>query len=44
MRTATENSWNCCGCGDSSNVPDSLLFIRPDANNHAAVCRAIPLK
>jgi hypothetical protein len=37
--------WDCHGCGDSSDRPeDDFLFrIRPDANNHAATCRAIPL-
>ncbi|WP_236246885.1 hypothetical protein [Streptomyces sp. CC210A] len=39
------NSWNCLGCGDSSRSPekDYLFRIRPDANNHATACRAIPL-
>lgn len=40
-----ENRWDCHGCGDSSDCPetDYLFRIRPDANNHAAACRAIPL-
>ncbi|MFJ6000349.1 hypothetical protein [Streptomyces sp. NPDC092370] len=41
-----KNRWDCHGCGDSSNRPeeDFLFCIRPEANNHAATCRAIPLK
>ncbi|MBX4175564.1 MULTISPECIES: hypothetical protein [Streptomyces] len=41
-----KNRWNCHGCGDSSDRPeeDFLFRIRPDANNHAANCRAIPLR
>ncbi|MEU6896317.1 hypothetical protein ABZ934_32185 [Streptomyces sp. NPDC046557] len=42
---AKNNRWNCLGCGDSSTCPeqDGLFRIRPDANNHATACRAIPL-
>ncbi|MFD5513167.1 hypothetical protein ACFWIB_36205 [Streptomyces sp. NPDC127051] len=38
--------WNCHSCGDTSDRPeeDYLFRIRPDANNHASTCRAIPLK
>ncbi|MFE1612708.1 hypothetical protein G3M53_07725 [Streptomyces sp. SID7982] len=45
-RYSRENSWNCRGCGDSSNRPeeDYLARTRRDANSHAAACRAIPLK
>ncbi|WP_328698526.1 hypothetical protein [Streptomyces sp. NBC_00342] len=41
-----DNRWHCTGCGDSSDCPDQdfLFRIRPDANNHAAACRAIPLR
>ncbi|MFF3558293.1 hypothetical protein ACFYXL_33320 [Streptomyces tsukubensis] len=41
-----KNRGDCRGCGDSSDRPeeDFLFCIRPDANNHAATCRAIPLK
>lgn len=41
-----QNRWNCHGCGASSQLADGdfLFCIRPDANNHAAACRAIPLK
>ncbi|MGK5628551.1 hypothetical protein [Streptomyces sp. URMC 123] len=41
-----KNRWDCRGCGESSDRPaaDFLCFIRPDANNHAAACRAIPLR
>jgi hypothetical protein len=41
-----KNRWNCHGCGDSSVRPaeDFLFRIRPDANNHAVTCRAIPLR
>ncbi|MFD5192589.1 hypothetical protein ACFWMU_31455 [Streptomyces sp. NPDC058357] len=41
-----ENRWGCRGCGDSSGRPeeDYLFSIRPDANHHAAACRAIPLR
>lgn len=41
-----KNRWDCHGCGDSSDRPeeDYLFRIRPDANNHAATCRAIPLR
>ncbi|WP_301129078.1 hypothetical protein [Streptomyces cacaoi] len=41
-----KNRWNCHGCGDSRGWPeeDYLDRIRPDANNHAATCRAIPLR
>lgn len=37
--------WDCRGCGDTSDMPetDYLFRIRPDANNHATACRAIPL-
>ncbi|MEU9706169.1 hypothetical protein [Streptomyces sp. NPDC047981] len=40
------NRWDCHGCGESSDRPveDFLFRIRRDANNHAATCRAIPLK
>ncbi|GGU60920.1 hypothetical protein [Streptomyces lavendofoliae] len=42
---AHDNRWSCHGCGDSSRAPEvSYLFrIRPDANDHATACRAIPL-
>ncbi|MGZ2360939.1 hypothetical protein LRE75_30390 [Streptomyces sp. 372A] len=42
---AQDNRWNCLGCGDTSSSPEqSYLFnIRPDANDHATSCRAIPL-
>ncbi|MFD5728304.1 hypothetical protein ACFWMT_19735 [Streptomyces sp. NPDC058368] len=42
---AQDNRWNCLGCGDTSRSPEqSYLFnIRPDANDHATACRAIPL-
>ncbi|MFD8629612.1 hypothetical protein ACFV4E_38170 [Streptomyces hygroscopicus] len=41
-----KNRWNCHGCGDSSDRPeqDYLFRIRPNANSHAAACRAIPLR
>ncbi|TWF73960.1 hypothetical protein [Streptomyces capillispiralis] len=41
-----KNRWNCHGCGDFSDRPeeDFLFCIRPDANSHAANCRAIPLR
>lgn len=41
-----QNRWDCHGCGDSSSrLEEDLLFcIRPDANSHAASCRAIPLR
>ncbi|MGW2109507.1 hypothetical protein [Streptomyces sp. NPDC001948] len=41
-----KNRWDCHGCGDSSDRPeeDYLFSIRPNANHHAAACRAIPLK
>ncbi|WP_030554194.1 hypothetical protein [Streptomyces exfoliatus] len=41
-----KNRWVCHGCGDSCELPegDFLFRIRPDANSHAATCRAIPLK
>ncbi|MEU7031438.1 hypothetical protein AB0A60_32680 [Streptomyces sp. NPDC046275] len=40
-----KNSWDCRGCGASSDLPeeDFLFRIRPDANEHASTCRAIPL-
>ncbi|MZE51412.1 hypothetical protein GTY86_08820, partial [Streptomyces sp. SID5770] len=40
-----KNRWHCHGCGDSSDRPeeDYLFRIRPDANDHATACRAIPL-
>ncbi|GHJ19166.1 hypothetical protein [Streptomyces albus] len=44
--TSPAHRWNCQGCGDSSDAPreDFLFRIRPDANSHAATCRAIPLR
>ncbi|MEV8455538.1 hypothetical protein AB0467_28400 [Streptomyces sp. NPDC052095] len=41
-----KNRWDCHGCGDSSDRPeeDFLFRVRPEANNHAAACRAIPLR
>lgn len=41
-----KNRWDCHGCGDSSDRPEEnhLFLIRPEANIHAAACRAIPLK
>ncbi len=40
-----QNRWNCHGCGEVSDRPetDFLFRIRPDANAHATACRAIPL-
>ncbi|MFH8620563.1 hypothetical protein ACH4A8_01445 [Streptomyces vietnamensis] len=32
--------WRCHGCGDHTEMPDSLLFTRRAANEHAATCRA----
>ncbi|MFE7574688.1 hypothetical protein ACFU5Z_08120 [Streptomyces sp. NPDC057521] len=42
---AQDNRWNCLGCGDTSRSPDQswMWRIRPDANDHATACRAIPL-
>ncbi|WP_030423475.1 hypothetical protein [Streptomyces sp. NRRL F-5065] len=42
---SNKNRWNCHGCGESSQLVegDFLFCIRPDANSHAAACRAIPL-
>ncbi|MET9810819.1 hypothetical protein [Streptomyces halstedii] len=42
---AEDNRWNCLGCGDASARPEQgyLFRIRPEANDHATACRAIPL-
>jgi len=44
--SSSKHRWDCRGCKDSSDCPkeDYLFRIRQDANDHAAVCRAIPLK
>ena len=44
-RHSDQNRWDCHGCKDSSDRPerDYMFRIRPDANAHAAACRAIPL-
>lgn len=43
---AEDNRWNCLGCGDASARPEQgyLFRIRPEANDHATACRAIPLR
>ncbi|MEV6533673.1 hypothetical protein AB0M86_29445 [Streptomyces sp. NPDC051639] len=39
------NRWTCHGCKDTSHFPeqDYLHSIRTKANEHAGLCRAIPL-
>lgn len=34
------SAWRCHGCGDRSDMLDSLPFTRRNANNHATACRA----
>ncbi|MER5509345.1 hypothetical protein ABT052_29010 [Streptomyces sp. NPDC002766] len=40
-----KNRWRCHGCRDTSRMPetDYLFSIREKANEHARLCRAIPL-
>ncbi|WP_406351249.1 hypothetical protein OHB56_01895 [Streptomyces sp. NBC_01635] len=40
-----KNRWDYRGCGDSFDRPEQnyLFRTRPDANNHATTCHAIPL-
>ncbi|MEJ8653641.1 hypothetical protein WKI65_37755 [Streptomyces sp. MS1.AVA.3] len=40
-----KHRWNCHGCKERSNFPeqDHLRRIRSGANEHAGICRAIPL-
>ncbi|MGW2786420.1 hypothetical protein ACWC3X_35180 [Streptomyces populi] len=40
-----KHRWDCHGCKDTSRFPekDHLFSIREKANEHAGLCRAIPL-
>ncbi|WP_333746247.1 hypothetical protein [Streptomyces sp. IBSBF 2950] len=40
-----KHRWDCLGCKDTSRFPeeDYLSNIREKANDHAGLCRAIPL-
>ncbi|MFD9285715.1 hypothetical protein ACFWD7_52620 [Streptomyces mirabilis] len=40
-----KHRWDCHGCKDTSRFPekDYLFSIREKANEHAGLCRAIPL-
>ncbi|MFE7948235.1 hypothetical protein [Streptomyces sp. NPDC057426] len=42
---SSKHEWRCRGCQDTSQRPeqDYLFRIRRGANEHAGMCRAIPL-
>ncbi|MFF3863664.1 hypothetical protein [Streptomyces sp. NPDC002209] len=44
--SSDKHSWTCRGCKETSDCPnqDYLFRIRRDANAHAGLCRAIPLR
>ncbi|MER6129753.1 hypothetical protein ABT173_45805 [Streptomyces sp. NPDC001795] len=44
-RDSGKHRWDCRGCKDTSRFPDEdyLSSIREKANEHAGLCRAIPL-
>lgn len=44
-RGSDKHRWDCLGCKDTSRFPekDYLSSIREKANEHAGLCRAIPL-
>ncbi|MFF7158106.1 hypothetical protein [Streptomyces sp. NPDC008139] len=44
VTTAAEGDqeWKCLGCRDRSLFPKPEHLIRAEANDHAAICRALP--